>query len=108
VSKQARHTTTVRFDADLWARLCEVADRLGVNRSELVRDATREHLVRLEHRDRLTQLEERVDGLAQTIVLLSRGLRALRAEVIPIGARVVRAAAGKAPVRARDDCAAAA
>jgi hypothetical protein len=58
-----RHTTTVRFDGDLWSRLSDTADRLGVRR-ELIRDAAREHLARLDQLDRPSELEQRVDGLA--------------------------------------------
>ncbi|WP_148261015.1 ribbon-helix-helix domain-containing protein [Conexibacter woesei] len=66
-----RHVTTVRFDADLWERLCATADRLGVHRAELVRDATREHVARLDQTDRLTRLEQRVGVIARTILRLS-------------------------------------
>lgn len=73
-----RHTTTVRFDGDLWSRLGDTADRLGVRRAELIRDAAREHLARLDQLDRLAELEQRVDGLAQAIALLSRAQRFAR------------------------------
>lgn len=73
-----RHTTTVRFDGDLWNRLGDAADRLGVRRAELIRDAAREHLARLDQLDRLGELEQRVDGLAQAIALLSRAQRRVR------------------------------
>lgn len=69
------HTTTVRFDADLWERLCEVADRLGIARAALIRDATREHIARIEHADRLTQIEEQVRGLMSTVAGFSKRLR---------------------------------
>lgn len=66
-----RHVTTVRFDADLWERLCAAADRLGVHRAELVRDATREHVARLDQVDRLTRVEERVGAVARVVLRLS-------------------------------------
>ena len=65
--------TTVRFDADLWARLCSAADRLGVHRAELVRDATREHVARLDQADRLTRLEKRIGAVARAVLQLSSG-----------------------------------
>lgn len=64
--------TTVRFDADLWERLCVAADRLGVHRAELVRDATREHVARLDQTDRLTCIEQRVGAVARAVLRLSR------------------------------------
>jgi predicted DNA-binding protein len=73
----AQHTTTVRFDADLWERLCELADRLGIARAALIRDATREHITRIEHTDRLTQLEQHVRELMRTVAGLSQRLREL-------------------------------
>ena len=82
-----RHTTTVRFDGDLWGRLGDAADRLGVRRAELIRDAAREHLARLDQLDRLGELEQRVDGLAQAIALLSRAHRRARptSTAVPFG-----------------------
>jgi metal-responsive CopG/Arc/MetJ family transcriptional regulator len=65
--------TTVRFDADLWGRLCAAADRLGVHRAELVRDATREHVARLDQTDRLTRVERRVGAVARAVLRLSGG-----------------------------------
>lgn len=62
-----RHITTVRFDADLWHRLGVAADRLGVHRAELIRDATREHVVRLEQRDRIDRLADRIEQLEQAV-----------------------------------------
>jgi predicted transcriptional regulator len=70
-----QHTTTVRFDGDLWERLCEVADRLGIARAALIRDATREHIARIEHTDRLAQLEEQVRGLMSTVGDIAKRLR---------------------------------
>lgn len=75
--ESAQHATTVRFDADLWERLCELADRLGVARAALIRDATREHITRIEHTDRLTQLEEQVREPMRTVAGLSQRLREL-------------------------------
>ncbi|HEY4278627.1 MAG TPA: CopG family transcriptional regulator [Conexibacter sp.] len=72
--------TTVRFDADLWERLCEIADRLGIARAALIRDATREHISRIEHTDRLTQLEDQVRGLMSTVATLAKRLRELFGE----------------------------
>jgi predicted transcriptional regulator len=42
------HTTTVRFDADLWRRLCAVARVMDVPRAQLIRAAVREFVVRVE------------------------------------------------------------
>lgn len=42
------HTTTVRFDADLWRRLCAIADWLDIARAQLIRAAVREFVVRVE------------------------------------------------------------
>lgn len=42
------HTTTVRFDADLWRRLGVLAERLQVPKAELIRSGVREHVVRVE------------------------------------------------------------
>lgn len=56
------HTTTVRFDADLWARLCLWCAALGLSKAELIRAAVREFIARL---DLEPQLEERMgDRLA--------------------------------------------
>jgi predicted transcriptional regulator len=74
-TKSVQHTTTVRFDRDLWERLCEIADRLGIARAALIRDATREHIARIEHTDRLAQLEEQVRGLMSTVAGFSKRLR---------------------------------
>lgn len=77
-----RHATTVRFDGDLWHRLGVIADRLGVARAELIRDATREHITRLEDRERIDRLDDRiehveeaVDNVRQTIARLARHMR---------------------------------
>ncbi len=75
-----QHTTTVRFDSDLWERLCEIADRLGIARAAFIRDATREHIARIEHTDRLAQLEEQVRGLMSTVGGFSKRLRELFGE----------------------------
>jgi predicted transcriptional regulator len=69
------HTTTVRFDPDLWARLGLAAEELAVARSALIRDATREHVTRMEYEDRLAALEEQVHGLAGSVAMLSKRLR---------------------------------
>jgi len=53
------HTTTARFDADLWARLCLYAVQLNMSKGALIRAAVREFLARL---DVEQQLEERVSG----------------------------------------------
>lgn len=42
------HTTTVRFDADLWRRLCAIAEWLDVARAQVIRAAVREFVVRVE------------------------------------------------------------
>lgn len=71
------HTTTVRFDWELWGRICEMADLLGVAHAAFIRDATREHLARIEHKDRLSQLEQQVGELMKTVANLSGRLREL-------------------------------
>lgn len=69
------HTTTVRFDADLWRRLCDIADQLGVARAALIRAAVREYVARIEHEDRLTLVEDQLEGLMRTVAMLARRLR---------------------------------
>ncbi len=46
--RQRLHTTTVRFDADLWRRLCAIAEWLDIARAQLIRAAVREFVVRVE------------------------------------------------------------
>lgn len=70
MTRPARIVTTVRLDADLWERLSALATYLGVARAELVRDATREHVARLEQRDRLAQLDQSTRELAEQQHLL--------------------------------------
>lgn len=69
------HTTTVRFDADLWRRLCAIADRLGVARAALIRAAVREYVARIEREDRLTLVEGQLDGLMSTVGSMAGRLR---------------------------------
>lgn len=71
------HTTTVRFDWELWGRICETAELLGVAHAAFIRDATREHLARIDHTDRLSQLEQQVGELMRTVANVSARLREL-------------------------------
>lgn len=78
-------TTTVRFDADLWAAIGLHAGRLGVGRATFIRDAVRSHLVRIDERERvvrdlfghdLDRLSRRVERVETFIRRLARGGRA--------------------------------
>jgi hypothetical protein len=42
------HTTTVRFDAELWFRIVTLAAWMGISMAELVRAGAREYVVRIE------------------------------------------------------------
>lgn len=94
-----RHLTTLRLDTDLRDRVVAQADRLGIRRAELIRNATREYVLRLEEGSQLALLEQRVEGLAQAVELLARRLRVLTT-FLPSDwqerLRLVRADAGRA------------
>lgn len=79
--QQPMHTTTVRFDADFWARLGRIALWLQLPKAEVIRSGTREHVVRLESGEqvldmvagpRLLRVERRLDRV-EAIVAGRRG-----------------------------------
>ncbi|MBB4661436.1 hypothetical protein [Conexibacter arvalis] len=58
------HTTTARFDAEMWAAIEHHSHRLGIAHAEFIRGAVHHRLVHLDHTDRLTRLEQRVEAVA--------------------------------------------
>lgn len=73
------HTTTVRFDVDLWARLCLHAMRLGVGKSTLVNMAVREFVARREAAQQVDPtIEETVSGLEWRLQRIEAVLRGRR------------------------------
>ncbi|ADB53607.1 ribbon-helix-helix domain-containing protein [Conexibacter woesei] len=90
MTRPARIVTTVRFDVDLWERLGTLAAYRGVARAELVRDAAREHVVRLEQRDRLAQLDRSTRELAEMQHLLETRVESI-ARVLDAVVRETRA-----------------
>lgn len=69
------HTTTARFDAEMWAAIEHHSDRLGIAHAEFIRGAVHHRLAHLDHTDRLTRLEQRVEAVAPTALLLIRCCR---------------------------------
>lgn len=76
------HTTTVRFDADTWARVVAESDRLGIAHAEYIRGAVLRLIGGVGEHDRLGRLEERCDQLAgdtqqiaRAVVRIVRGTR---------------------------------
>jgi len=67
------HTTTARFDAEMWAAIEHHSTRLGIAHAEFIRGAVHHRLAHLDHTDRLTRLEQRAEAVAQ------RGERVARA-----------------------------
>lgn len=80
------HTTTVRFDADIWAAVVAESDRLGVAHAEYIRGAVLRLLGGAGEHDRLLRLEERcaqltdeTQQIARSVVRIIRSLKATRA-----------------------------
>jgi hypothetical protein len=59
------HTTTARFDAEMWAAIEHHSDRLGIAHAEFIRGAVHHRLAQLDHTDRLTRVEQRVEAVAE-------------------------------------------
>lgn len=73
------HTTTVRFDVDLWARLCLHTVRLGVGKGTLINMAVREFIARREAAQQLEPaIQEAVSGLEQRLRRIEAVLRGRR------------------------------
>lgn len=61
----ALHTTTARFDSDMWAAIEQHSRRLGIAHAEFIRGAVHHRLAQLDHTDRLTRLEQRIDAVTE-------------------------------------------
>ncbi len=59
------HTTTARFDAEMWAAIEHHSHRLGIAHAEFIRGAVHHRLAQLDHTDRLRHLEQRVEAVDQ-------------------------------------------
>lgn len=81
----ALHTTTARFDSDMWAAIEHHSHRLGIAHAEFIRGAVHHRLAQIDHTDRLTRLEQRIEAVAE------RGDRAAQ-----VGARLARMGARRA------------
>lgn len=68
-------TTTVRFDNDSWLDLCREADRLGIARSQYIREATQARVARGALADELCQLEGRVARVERVLARIVTLLR---------------------------------
>jgi hypothetical protein len=80
------HTTTVRFDADLWDRVCLHSTMLSVGKATLINTAVRELIVRREAAQQVEPtIQESVVGLARRLSRLetAMGFRAGRATDCP-------------------------
>ncbi|MBB4662132.1 ribbon-helix-helix protein, CopG family [Conexibacter arvalis] len=64
-------TTTVRLDRDLMARVTLHAERLGIAKAALIRDATFAYVIGIETNDRLLR-EQVSDVLSQHAARLDR------------------------------------
>lgn len=72
-----RHATTIRFDADTWALLGDEAQRLGVARAEIVRNAVLLRLGEQRACHRVFLVENRLDQLAGQVRTLARAITRL-------------------------------
>lgn len=72
------HTTTVRFRPDSWERIGREAERLGMGRSTLIREATEAYLARGPVDAELRELRERVDRVEAVVAVLVAAVRRLR------------------------------
>jgi hypothetical protein len=65
-------TTTVRFDEETWADIQRESQRLGIAHAEFIRGAVHRRLGRLAEADRITELERRIDAVADRLTSLAR------------------------------------
>lgn len=68
-------TTTVRFDEDSWGDLCREADRLGVSRSQYIREAAQARVARESDRPGLRELDRRVAEVEHNVSMILGVLR---------------------------------
>ena len=77
------HTTTARFDSDMWAAIEHHSHRLGIAHAEFIRGAVHHRLAQIDHTDRLTRLEARVDTITERSDRVARVV----GQIVGVGAR---------------------
>lgn len=66
------HTTTVRFDPEIWSRLKLVTNDLGIATADYIRAATLQRLERTGYESRVVALETRLKRVEQLVALILR------------------------------------
>ncbi|MDO8213980.1 hypothetical protein [Conexibacter sp. CPCC 206217] len=69
------HTTTVRFDPEIWSRLKLVTNDLGIATADYIRAATIQRLERTGYEPRVLALESRLKRVEQLVARIARHLR---------------------------------